>query len=230
MVARGVHALTEVRDRIAAAGGDVVIEPADASDGDAMVALAQRVLARDGTPEVIVNAAGAGQWRFIEDTAPAEAVAMMGAPFFAAFNTTHAFMNAMLARGSGVVVHVGSPAALGPWPGATAYTSARWALRGLHEALRQDLRGTGVQSCHVMFGEVSSPYFETNDVPRDQLPKLSRWLPVISPRECAGIIMRTVENPRPQVLHPPVLRGLYAATRCSPGLGRRIIAWGGPHH
>lgn len=230
IAARGEEALARVRDRLTAAGGDVVARAVDASDGTAVVAMAEQVLARDGVPDVIVNAAGAGEWRFIEDTPPAAALQMMGAPYGAAFNVTHAFLAPMLTRGSGVLLHVGSPASLIPWPGATAYASARWALRGLHEALRQDLIGTGMHSCHVIFGEVSSPYFDTNAVPRDELPRLSRWLPVTAPRECAQIIVATIARPRSQVLHPPVLRALLASARLAPPIGRRLIAWGAPRH
>ena len=230
IVARSSGPLHEVRDRLGATGGDVQARVLDASDGEAVVAMAGDIVGEHGVPDAVVNAAGAGEWRFIEDTPPAMAQQMMGAPFFAAYNVTHAFMTPMLQRRTGVIIHVGSPASLGPWPGATAYTAARWALRGLHESLRQDLRGTGVASCHVMFGEVSSPYFETNGVPRDALPRLSRWLPVTSPRECAEVIVDTIKRPRAQVLHPPVLRALYASTVLAPPLGRRLIAWGAPRH
>ena len=42
----------------------------------------------------------------------------------------------------GRIVNVTSPAARIPWPGATAYTAARWAMRGFTEALQADLAGT----------------------------------------------------------------------------------------
>lgn len=226
LVARGREGLDDVRDRITGAGGHAVVEALDAADGDAVVSMAARVVADQGVPEAIVNAAGAGQWRFIEDTPPALAAQMMGAPFGAAYNVTHAFMAALLARRRGVIVHVGSPASLGPWPGATAYTAARWALRGLHEALRQDLRGTGVRSSHVMFGEVSSPYFATNAVGPEVLPRVSRWFPVISPEDCAEVILGVIRRPRAQVIHPPRVRAAYAAYRLAPALLRPVLAQG----
>ena len=230
IVARGAEALHSVRDRLADAGGDVVAEVADAGDGAAVVELAARVVSEHGVPDAIVNAAGAGEWRFIEDTPPALAAQMMSAPYFAAFNTTHAFMRPMLERRSGVIIHVGSPASFIPWPGATAYSATRWALRGLHESLRQDLIGTGVQTCHVVFGEVSSPYFETNEVPRTNLPAVGKVLRAISPRECAKVIVATIERPRPQVIHPPAVRALTVIGRAAPPLGRRFIAMGAPRH
>jgi len=75
----------------------------------------------------------------VEETSADEAVAMMAMPYFAAFYLTRALLPAMLDRGTGQIIYVNSPAALVAWPGATGYTAARWALRGLAEALRADL-------------------------------------------------------------------------------------------
>jgi uncharacterized protein len=209
LVARGEAALQDVQARIAAAGGDAVVEPANAADGDAMVELAGRVLTEHGVPEAIVNSAGAGRWHFIEDTSPAEVAMMMGAPFFAAFHTTHAFMAPMLERRRGVFVHVGSPASIIPWPGATAYTCSRWALRGLHEALRQDLRGTGLTTSHVLFGPVASGYWDSNPGTREAAPEVGlRLLRELSPAECARVICDVIRRPRAHVVHPPLLRAM----------------------
>src|SRR5688572_19850246 len=77
LVARGREALDVTHQQITGAGGDAVVEALDAADGDAVVAMARRVLDEHGVPEAIVNSAGAGEWRFIEDTPPALARQMM---------------------------------------------------------------------------------------------------------------------------------------------------------
>ena len=86
--------------------------------------------------------------------------------------------------------------------GATAYTASRWALRGLHEALRQDLRGTGVTSSLIYFGEVSSEYFEANPDSHEHIPSLGSWIPVSTPERCAEVILGVVRRPRAVVFHP----------------------------
>ena len=143
LTARNRERLEEVAQSI---GDRAVVEACDAADGDAILSLAERVRRDCGTPDIVVNAAGAGQWKRIEDTPPSEAADMMRAPYFAAFNLTHAFMAAMLERGAGVFIHVGSPVSIFTWPSCTGYAEARWALRGMHEALCDDLHGTGVHS------------------------------------------------------------------------------------
>ena len=136
LVARGRARLGECAEAIRAEGGVAIEEPVDASDGRAARGLADRVTATFGVPDVIVHAAGAGVWRFVEETSPDEAERMMAAPHFAAFHVTSAFMPGLLARGSGLLVHVNSPAARIPWPGATGYTAARWALPAVEEVPR----------------------------------------------------------------------------------------------
>jgi short-subunit dehydrogenase len=192
--------------------------PCDVTKGDDVLRLADAVSHAHGVPDVIVNCAGAGAWRRIEETSPDDAVAMMGVPYFAAFNVTRAFVSGMLERRSGVLIHVNSPAALFPWPSSVGYASARWALRGFHEALCQDLAGTGVRSCHVVFGRVDSPYFERNAGAAENMPAVSKAIRTLTTDECGRVIARLAERPRRELIHPLMLR-LFAMThRFAPGL------------
>ncbi len=206
LVARGVEKLKAVADAI---GERAIVEACDASDGAAVLAMADRVMKRDGVPEVIVNCAGAGLWKYVEHTTPAEMNLMMQAPYFSAFNITHAFMNALLARKSGVIVHVGSPASMFPWAESTGYVAARWALRGLNEALNQDLAGTGVHSCHAVFARVDSPYFANNGVGEEKIPSIAKTIRTMAVSECAQKLVGLAANPRREALWPFMLR-VYA--------------------
>jgi NADP-dependent 3-hydroxy acid dehydrogenase YdfG len=215
-------------DAIAAAIGEhAIVEPCDASDGAAVMSMAERVLGRHGVPDVIINAAGAGEWKLIEETSPAEAITMMEAPYFAAFNITHGFMKPMLARRSGVFVHVGSPASIFPWPSSTGYAAARWALRGLHEALCQDLSGTGLRSCHVVFGRVASSYFENNPGAQEKIPRIANTIRTLTPEECARIIAQVVERPQRQLVFPLMLRAYLWTYSLMPWLVRALLRWTG---
>jgi uncharacterized protein len=222
LVARRTDRLEEVAERVRTAGGEAHVEALDAGDAAAVAAMADRVRERFGTPGAIVNSAGAGEWRWLEETPPADMERMLDAPFRAAYHVTQAFLGDLLAQRSGVVVHVGSPASILPWPSATAYTVSRWALRGLHEALRQDLVGTGVHTCHVLFGEVSSEYFIANPASYEHIPKVGKLIPVSTPAECAEVIVRTLHQPRPVVFHPLMLRLFHWAYHWAPGPSRWV--------
>jgi NADP-dependent 3-hydroxy acid dehydrogenase YdfG len=230
LVARGESALQRVAVEARSAGGEAVVEALDAADGDRVLDMARRVRRDLGVPHLIVNSAGAGMWRFIEETPPIDARVMMDAPYFAAYNTTHAFMSDMLEANRGVIIHVGSPASRIPWPGATGYTAARWALRGLHESLCQDLEGTALRSCHVVFGEVSSGYFENNPGTHEHIPSLAAIIPVMTPERCARVIVRTAGRPRRQVIKPAMLRFFYGVAAVAPAPTRWLIARTGRRH
>lgn len=190
-------------------GDGAVVEACDAGDGEAVLAMAERVRRDHGVPDLIVNSAGAGRWDWIENTSPTEAASMMQAPYFAAFNVTHAFMGDLLARDSGVIIHVNSPVSFVTWPAATGYAAVRWALRGLHEALCDDLWETNVRSCHVVFGRISSAYFDTNPGTLEKMPGIEKTIRTVSPEECARVIARLARRPRRQVVYPFMLRFYY---------------------
>jgi len=230
LVARRAERLEKLAGEIRADGGAAMVEPLDAADGAAVEAMAERVLSEWPSPSLVVNSAGAGVWRFLEETRPEEILEMMGAPYLAAANLSRAFMTGMLAAGRGQIIHVGSPASLMPWPGATAYTASRWALRGLHEALGMDLVGTGVTSSMVYFGEVSSEYFEANADSHQYIPAIGGWIPTTTPARCAEVILGVVRRPRRVVFHPFALRLMWWSAKIAPAPTRRLIARTGRRH
>lgn len=217
LVARGRPALEQVAARIAAVGPAPAVEPLDGGDADAVLAMAARVLDRYGVPGALVNSAGAGEWRWLEDTPPDDMERMLAAPFRSAYHHTYAFLRPMLEQRAGVIVHVGSPAAYLPWPSTAAYTCSRWALRGLHEALRQDLHGTGVRSCHAVFSTVSSAYWDHNPGAEAIRPGLGRLLRTLPSTEAAEAIVRAIHRPRDEVVLPGVLRAAMLAHHVVPG-------------
>jgi uncharacterized protein len=206
LVARNQTKLEGIADEI---GEKALVEVCDASNGEAVLAMAERVQRDHGIPEVIVNSAGVGEWKRIEDTSPNEAMTMMKAPYFAAFNIIHAFIPGMLEQRHGVIIHISSPASIFTWPSCAGYAAARWALRGLHESLCDDLYGTGVRSCHIIFGKVSSPYFDHNPNTEEKIPGIAKTIPTISTEESAKIIARAVRRPRRYIIHPFMLRMYY---------------------
>lgn len=220
LAARRPTQLESVATRI---GRGAAVEVCDASSGEQVLAMAERIRRNHGIPDLIVNSAGAGEWKLIEDTSPAEALSMIQAPYLAAFNVTHAFMQDMLSRRSGIIIHVNSPASLFPWPSSAGYAAARWALRGLHEALCQDLVGTGVRSCHVIFGRVDSPYFEHNPGAEGRMPRIARTVRTLSTDECGRVIARLAQNPKRELLHPFMLRLYGWNSRVAPALVRWLL-------
>lgn len=205
-----------------AIGPAAIALPADVSDPAEVERLTQAVL-QTGLPDAILNCAGAGRWLRLEDTPPAELQSMLGAPLLADALVCRAFLPGMRAHNSGVLIHVNSPAAHAAWPHAAAYTAARAGLYGLHKALRQDLAGSGITSCHATFGRISSDYFTANPGVADRMPDIARTIRTLSPDDCARILADLAERPRPEVTAPALLAFYMLSNRLFPGLIRWLL-------
>jgi short-subunit dehydrogenase len=223
LVARTQAALEAVAGEIRAAGGQAWVYAADLSDPVQVARMAVSVAREAGLPDIIVNSAGAGRWLFIEETSAEEAQEMMAAPYFTTFYTTRAFLPAMLARGSGQIVIINSPASRAAWPGATGYTAARWALKGFTEALRADLRGTGLSVTSVVPAKVLSPYFDHNPGTLERGPRLARLIPDLTTEQAAeGVLWAAAHNRREHVM-PAMLRVFYGLHWLAPRLMEGVL-------
>jgi short-subunit dehydrogenase len=223
LVARHRERLARVRAEVRSIGGFADVYAVDLSNplavGDTMATL----LDDHGAPDVLVNNAGAGRWLAVEETPPEEALAMMAAPYLAAFYVTQALLPEMIARRSGHIVNVNSPAALVPIPGAAGYTAARWALRGFTAALRAELAGTRIGVTQFTPGKVSSDYFLHNPGSEERIPAISRWIPVLSPDEAAERMWDAVRARRADVTVPAMLSFLRVAHHWFPSLVERLV-------
>jgi len=221
LLARTQAALEKVDRDISASGGEAKVYQIDLTDAEAVAKVAKTITAQIGTPDILMNNAGAGRWLFVDETSPAEAVEMMAAPYFAAFYVTRAFLPDMLRRGTGHIVNITSPASRIVWPGATAYTAARWAMRGFTEALRSDLRGSGVRVTLAVLGKVSSAYWEHNPSSEERLPKIARLIPTLTPEQAATAIVQGVERNAREIVAPFMLKIIYMQHAVFP----RVVEW-----
>lgn len=217
LLARTRSKLDALAAEISAAGGQAHVYEVDCGDREAVDRAAQQITDEIGTPDVIVNNAGAGRFLYLDETPHEEFQQMMAAPFFAAVYVTRAFLAAMVERDSGVIVNINSPVAFVAWPGATGYAAARWALRGLNDALRTDLQGTGLKVCHVLPARVASPYLENNPGAAEGIPTIARITRLLTPEDVATVIVRTIERERRLVFAPFMLRLIMFQARFFPG-------------
>jgi short-subunit dehydrogenase len=208
LMARRAEPLEQLANEIRSTGGEAYAVAADLGQHAAVAAAAERVLGEIGVPDVIVNNAGAGRFLFIDETDPEEAVQMMAVPYFATFFVTRAFIEPMLQRGSGTILMVNSPVAIVPWPGAIGYAAARYAVRGFTDALRQDLRGTGLRVSSVTPAEVSSGYFDANPGAAERVPKIGKLLVgTMTSEQVAEVIVGALRRDARDV-YPPLRWGV----------------------
>jgi short-subunit dehydrogenase len=202
LVARGREALESLAGELRAGGTEVTVRPADLADASEVDALGRELIDSGRLPDVLVNNAGAGRWRAIDENEPGEAGRQMDLPYLAAFELTRVLAGPMIERGSGRVANVTSAAAYFSFPGANGYGTARWAMRAFNEHLREDLRGTGVGVTLICPAEVDSPYFDNNPGSRERVPRIGRVLGTLSTEQVAARTVTAIERGS-RVVHMP---------------------------
>lgn len=216
LVARSADKLEAVAERIRQQGGRVTTHTCDVCTPEQVARLAAEV----PTPDVLLNNAGAGQWKPMLETEPAEAAGMINAPYLAAFYTTRAFLPEMLARRSGVCVFMNSAASRLVWPGAAGYIAARWAVRGLFEAVRMETVGTGVRTSMATFAKVTSEYWKNNPGSEARVPYVQSMVPVLSPSQVANVLLDGLAAEREEIIAPWQLSMFFLANRLFPSVVR----------
>ncbi len=137
--------------------------PCDLSDPVQVESLATRVLAEHGVPEIVVSNAGGFLLKRLEDTTAAEFAQQTTLNLNAAFYVARAFLPPMRAAGRGTLVSVGSVADHVGFPENAAYAASKYGLRGLHETLAAEFRGSGVRITLVSPGPVDTAIWDPFD-------------------------------------------------------------------
>jgi NADP-dependent 3-hydroxy acid dehydrogenase YdfG len=137
--------------------------PCDVGDHAAVARLAEGVLARIGTPDLVVNNAGLFDRTPFERAEPAELERQLVVNLVGAFAVARGFLPAMRARGGGVLITVGSVADHVAFPENTIYSATKYGLRGLHETLVAEYRGTGVRCTLVSPGPTDTALWDPVD-------------------------------------------------------------------
>ena len=160
LVARRAERLDAVRRELLAAHPQlqVVVAAADLSDEHDLDRLIAELPTRVGVVDVLVNNAGIGDDGLFDRADWNRTRAVLATNVTAVARLTAALVPAMVARGRGGVLIIGSGAGLSIMPAAAAYCASKHFVAGFAEALRADLSGTGVIVTQVCPGPVNTEF------------------------------------------------------------------------
>lgn len=131
------------------AGADTLVLTCDVTDAEDRQAALQAVNDRWGGADVLINLAGVMDFSRYHSQDPEEVARMVAVNLEAPMLMTRTFLPAMVERGAGHVVNVGSMFGSIGFPGFAAYAATKFGLRGFSQALRRELADTGVRVTHV---------------------------------------------------------------------------------
>ena len=203
---RGIGAA--VAEALGAAGGPVVRVARSLDDGwqdgrldlradltdEAQAArMGERVRHEAGVPDVVVHAAGSFLLKPLPDTTAAEFDAQLAVNLRAAFLVARELLPPMAALGRGTFVSIGSVADHVGLPENAAYAAAKYGLRGLHETLRAEYRGTGVRLTLVSPGATDTSIWDPFDP--DARPGFPSRDAMMRPADVAEAVLFAVTRP-----------------------------------
>ncbi|MBC7788399.1 MAG: SDR family oxidoreductase [Anaerolineae bacterium] len=190
MLARGAK---ELRERSADIGAAAVALPCDVSDRAGVAVAAQHIAAElGGAPDILVNNAGLFILGRIDALSQDDFAASLDVNLIAPFLLIRAFLPAMRERGDGHIVTVGSIADRQIFPENAAYAASKFGLRGMHEVMRAELRGTGIRTTLVSPGPTDTPLWNSMETGRTGLPPRTAML---SAEATADAILYAVTRP-----------------------------------
>ena len=173
----------------------------------------------------VFNNAGVAVASSVLDADPGDDEWLRQTNFDGVVNGTRAFLPILVEQDSGVIVNTSSVFGLVGMPYQSAYCASKFAVRGFTDALRQELRGTGVSAVTVHPGGITTNIARNARIRKDpegrgrshdQMAADFEAITITTPDKAAEIICRGVERGKARILVGPDAYVFDALARVAP--------------
>jgi NAD(P)-dependent dehydrogenase (short-subunit alcohol dehydrogenase family) len=211
---------------LAAAGMKIV--KVDVTDDGSLVALVEQVVAETGRIDVLVNNAGYGSYGALEDVPMDEARRQFDVNVFGLARLTQLVLPHMRSRRSGRIVNISSMGGKIYEPMGSWYHSTKFAVEGLSDSLRMELRPFGIQVVLIEPGAIKT---EWAGISADNVRARSAGGPYAKQAGQVGAVLdagagETARGSDPSVVADAVVKAATARrprTRYAIGLGAKPL-------
>jgi len=175
--------------------GAVGICPVDVTDFPQVKAMIDEIIARAGTPDLLINSAGI--------TYPGEFMSLdmevfhslMEVNYFGTVNLIRAVLPAMLEKKGGHIVNISSVAGFLGTYGYSAYGASKYAVRGLSDVLRAELKPKGICVSVVFPPDTQTPQLEWEEAYKPAITReLASTAKVMSAEAVAKEILHGIKK------------------------------------
>ena len=181
LVARSGDALEQLKQELASAHNvKVVVITADLSQPESAESIYQQTEAAGIQIDILINNAGFGGHGKFHQRELAKDQAMMQVNMVSLINLTHLYLQGMVARNSGKILHVASAAAFMPGPLQAVYYATKSFVVSFSQAIAQELADTKITSTALCPGAVATGFVKAGD-----LEGVSAWDKAATPESVA---------------------------------------------
>lgn len=149
---------------------------------------------------LLINNAGCGDHGLFEESEWSRVQAMLDVNIQALTRITYALVPQLVQSGSGAILNVSSIASLLPLPQMAVYAASKAYVTSFSEALRAELRGTGVSVTAVCPGPVDTEFFTIAERPDSKHTVPAPPLFKVPAAQVVREALRAVRHDRPRVI------------------------------
>ncbi len=223
MGARRLERLQAIAHDIESAGGQSVAVQSDLTIFEDIQRLVTTTLDHFGQIDVLLNNAGFGRIKWLEELDPAADIqAQIQINLIATILVSREVLPHMIQRKSGHIINMGSMGGLVASPTYTIYSASKFGVRGFTEALRREVGVYHVHVSGIYPGAVNTEFKEHAGIDR----KTGRTTPArlrLESEDVAQAVLSLVRRPRREVIIPWQMRLTVWMNTLFPGLVDRII-------
>jgi 3-oxoacyl-[acyl-carrier protein] reductase len=158
VTARREQRLRELCDLIAATGGKAAYLAGDAADESTAQKCIALAVKQFGRLDILINNAGAGNYKNLIDTSAEEYDALMDANMKSSFLFSRHAAPLMIEQKSGEILFISSVAGLQGYAGEAVYCASKFAQIGFAQALDGELRKHGIKVGTICPGGVKTEF------------------------------------------------------------------------
>jgi NAD(P)-dependent dehydrogenase (short-subunit alcohol dehydrogenase family) len=221
--------LEETANEIRSLGRSILSGRVDVANREEMGRFAARVHAEAGVPDILMNNAGVGLGGGFLHTSLDNWDWIIGINLMGVIHGCHFFVPKMVERGSGHVINVSSAAGYTAAEALAAYCTTKFAVLGLSEALRDELKPHGIGVTAICPGIINTAITRSSRIVGPDASQEMRQQMIeayerrgYGPERVAANILKAVQRNRAVAPISPEAWGLYYLKRFAPGLLARL--------
>jgi len=218
LVARRQERLEELRAELLGCSPalQVEIRPVDLAQAAAVDALISWATTQKPAIDVLINNAGLGDLGAVATSDPVKIDAMMRVNVVALTRLTRGLLPAMIAQKRGAILNVSSSAGFLPMPNFAVYAATKAYVTSFSEALRCELRGSGVGVTALCPGPVRTEFTEVAQRAATGPASTETTLAHVSVERVVADALHGIERNRPIVIPGFVLKVGMLIVRLTP--------------